>query len=127
MKLASLQREIGLIEDRKAIERLQQQWGHYVSEGMATEAAALFSDGPVASIEYAQQGIRVNSVCPGYIQTDMTKDIMQRVPERVTVTTPMRRMGQPQEIAEMVTWLCSDRASFVTGANYNVDGGYVAM
>lgn len=80
-----------------------------------------------AAIEYAQKGIRVNSVCPGYIQTDMTKDIMQRVPERVTVTTPMRRMGQPQEIAEMVTWLCSDRASFVTGANYNVDGGYVAM
>jgi hypothetical protein len=56
-KLASLQRQINLIEDRKAIERLQQQWAHYVSEGMAKEAAALFSDSPVASIEYAQQGI----------------------------------------------------------------------
>jgi hypothetical protein len=57
VKLASLQREINLVEDRKAIERLQQQWGHYVSEGMAAEAAALFADGPTASIEYAQQGV----------------------------------------------------------------------
>jgi len=56
-KLASLQREVELIEDRKAIERLQQQWGHYISEGMATEAAALFSSSPVASIEFAQQGV----------------------------------------------------------------------
>ncbi len=80
-----------------------------------------------AAIEYAQKGIRVNSVCPGYIETDMTKWVMERIPERVTVTTPMRRMGRPEEIAEMVTWLCSDRASYVTGANYNVDGGYAAM
>ena len=56
-KLASLQRQVNLIEDRKAIERLQQMWGYYVSEGMAREAAALFSDSPAASIEYAQQGI----------------------------------------------------------------------
>jgi hypothetical protein len=56
-KLASLQRQVNLIEDRKAVERLQQLWGHYVSEGMASEAAALFSASPVASIEYAQQGV----------------------------------------------------------------------
>jgi hypothetical protein len=56
-RLAALQREVELIEDRKAIERVQQRWGHYVSEGMAVEAAALFSDSPTASIEYAQQGI----------------------------------------------------------------------
>jgi hypothetical protein len=56
-KLASLQQQINLIEDRKAIERLQQMWGYYVSEGMAREAAALFSNSPAASIEYAQQGV----------------------------------------------------------------------
>lgn len=56
-KLASLQRQVELIEDRKAIERLQQAWGHYISEGMAAEAAALFSEGPTASIEYAQMGV----------------------------------------------------------------------
>jgi hypothetical protein len=56
-KLASLQQQINLIEDHKAIERLQQMWAHYISEGQAREAAALFSDSPVASIEFAQQGV----------------------------------------------------------------------
>ncbi|HYP81513.1 MAG TPA: nuclear transport factor 2 family protein [Steroidobacteraceae bacterium] len=56
-KLASLQRQVLLVEDRRAIERLQQLWGHYVSEGMAREAASLFAASPVASIEYAQQGV----------------------------------------------------------------------
>ena len=79
-----------------------------------------------AAIEYATQGLRVNSVCPGYIETDMTKDAMSRRGEEILRSTAARRMGQPQEIAEMVCWLASDRASFVTGANYNVDGGFVA-
>ncbi len=56
-KLASLQQQVQLLEDRRAIERLQQMWGHYISEGMADEAAALFSDSAAASIEFAQQGI----------------------------------------------------------------------
>jgi hypothetical protein len=56
-KMASLQREVNLIEDMKAIERLQQAFGHYVSEGLAAEAAGLFSDRPDASIEFAQQGV----------------------------------------------------------------------
>ena len=79
-----------------------------------------------AAIEYATQGLRVNSVCPGYIETDMTKDAMARRGEEILRSTAMRHMGTPQDIAEMVCWLCSDRAGFVTGANYNVDGGYVA-
>lgn len=79
-----------------------------------------------AAIEYATQGLRVNSVCPGYIETDMTKDAMARRGDDILRATAARRMGTPQEIAEMVCWLCSDRASYVTGANYNVDGGYVA-
>ncbi|MGE0700797.1 MAG: glucose 1-dehydrogenase [Hyphomicrobiaceae bacterium] len=79
-----------------------------------------------AAIEYATQSVRVNSVCPGYIETDMTKDAMARRGEDILRATAMRRMGNAQEIAEMVCWLCSDRASYVTGANYNVDGGYVA-
>ncbi|MFV0296513.1 MAG: glucose 1-dehydrogenase [Hyphomicrobiaceae bacterium] len=79
-----------------------------------------------AAMEYAQQSIRVNSVCPGYIETEMTREVMTRRGEEILSTTPFRRMGTAQEIAEMVCWLCSDRASYVTGANYNVDGGYVA-
>ena len=79
-----------------------------------------------AAIEYAQDGIRVNAVCPGYITTPMTDDVMRRRGGRIMAMVPMNRMGTPEEIAEIVVWLCSDRASFVTGVAYNVDGGYVA-
>jgi hypothetical protein len=56
-KLASLQKQVELLEDAKAIERVQQAYGYYVSEGLGSEAAALFSDSPAASIEYGQQGV----------------------------------------------------------------------
>jgi len=80
-----------------------------------------------AAIEYAQQGVRVNSVCPGYIETEMTREVMSRRGAQILSMVPFNRMGTADEIAEMVCWLCSDRASFVSGANYNVDGGYMAM
>ena len=80
-----------------------------------------------AAIEYAKDNIRVNAVCPGYIETNMTKDAMQRRGDAIMANTPFRRMGKPEEIAEMVTWLASDRASYVSGACYNVDGGYMAV
>jgi NAD(P)-dependent dehydrogenase (short-subunit alcohol dehydrogenase family) len=79
-----------------------------------------------AAIEYAEAGIRVNAVCPGYIQTKMTEEVMTRRGEAILAQTPAKRMGQPEEIAEMVVWLLSDRASYVTGAAYNVDGGWMA-
>ena len=80
-----------------------------------------------AALEYADAKIQVNAVCPGYIETPMTTDAMQRRGEAILRNTPMGRMGQPGEIAEMVVWLLSDRASYVTGACYNVDGGWMAM
>src|SRR5438132_8669476 len=82
-----------------------------------------------AALEYAQQGLRVNCVCPGYIATPMTAQGMQD-PERMArmiANEPVGRMGQPEEIAEAVVWLCSDAASFVTGHTMTVDGGYVAQ
>ena len=79
-----------------------------------------------AGIEYASDNIRVNAVCPGYIATDMTREVRARRGNELMNRVPARRMGEAQEIAEMVCWLCSDRSSYVTGATYNVDGGYVA-
>jgi NAD(P)-dependent dehydrogenase (short-subunit alcohol dehydrogenase family) len=79
-----------------------------------------------AALEYAGDGIRVNAVCPGYIKTRMTEDAMRRRGEVIMGHIPARRMGEPGEIAEMVVWLCSERASYVTGACYNVDGGWMA-
>ena len=80
-----------------------------------------------AAIEYAADKIRVNAVCPGYIRTKMTEEVMSRRGEALMAMIPFHRMGTPEEIAEMVAWLCSDRASYVTGACYNVDGGYMAV
>ena len=80
-----------------------------------------------AALEYADANIRVNAVCPGYIETRMTEEVRRRRGEAILNHTPMHRMGTPGEIAEMVVWLLSERASYVTGACYNVDGGWMAM
>ena len=80
-----------------------------------------------AALEYAEANIRVNAVCPGFIKTRMTEDTMRRRGEEILSQVPLRRMGDPEEIAEMVVWLCSERASYVSGAAYNVDGGWMAI
>jgi len=79
-----------------------------------------------AALEYAASKIRVNAVCPGFIETDMTRDTMARRGAELMALVPFHRMGTADEIAEMVCWLSSDRASYVTGAAYTVDGGYTA-
>lgn len=80
-----------------------------------------------AAIDHAEEQIRVNAVCPGYIETPMTEETMRRRGGRIMARVPMARMGQPEEIAEAVVWLCSERASFVTGVAWAVDGGYTAL
>jgi NAD(P)-dependent dehydrogenase (short-subunit alcohol dehydrogenase family) len=79
-----------------------------------------------AAIEYAQDGIRVNCVNPGYVATPMTEEVVKTRLDEVMAKVPMNRMGLPDEIAEAVVWLCSDKASFMTGASQVVDGGYYA-
>lgn len=83
-----------------------------------------------AALEYARHGIRINAVSPGYIETPMTVGERSIFTgnhlERAVAAVPARRMGQPHEIADVVVWLCSAQASYVTGANYIVDGGVTA-
>jgi NAD(P)-dependent dehydrogenase (short-subunit alcohol dehydrogenase family) len=79
-----------------------------------------------AAMEYAQDGIRVNCVNPGYIKTPMTDEIMKSRYEEIMAKVPMHRLGSAEEIAEAVVWMCSDRASFMTGASHLVDGGFCA-
>ena len=82
-----------------------------------------------AALDYAQQGIRVNAVCPAYTDTAMVQAGIAADPRMAQIMTrsiPMRRLGQPQEIAEAALWLCSDAASFVTGHALTLDGGLTA-
>ena len=83
----------------------------------------------VAALDYAVRGVRVNSVCPGVVETTMLGEAVETNPEMVealAADTPMKRLGQPMEIAAAVVWLCSDEASFITGQNFAVDGGFTA-
>ncbi len=83
-----------------------------------------------AAIEYARTGIRINDVCPGVVDTPLVADMIAQVPKlagRLDQVEPVGRKARPEEIAEAVAWLCSDRASFVTGASVSVDGGITAQ
>lgn len=80
-----------------------------------------------AAIDYADKGIRINAVCPGCILTPMAADIIRRNPamaEEFNKMIPQGRLGQPEEIAHAVMWLCSPGASFVQGSALMVDGGF---
>ena len=80
-----------------------------------------------AALEYAEQGIRVNAICPGVIDTEMVERFTGGEPEAeaaMVATEPVGRLGHPDEIADAVVWLSSDRSSFVTGQAIAVDGGF---
>jgi len=78
-----------------------------------------------AATEYGKDNIRVVTVCPGWIKTRMTEELRAQKDADTTIqnTVPLKRMGEPEEVAEMVIWLASDAASFVTGGAFIVSGG----
>jgi len=80
-------------------------------------------------VRVAREGIRVNAVCPGFVYTALTANVTGNpaVHETMQQLHPMGRLGQPEEIANVILFLASDEASFVTGAAWTVDGGYTAM
>ncbi len=82
-----------------------------------------------AALDYARMNIRVNGICPGPIDTDMMLAVDRgdtEVRRRIESAVPLARYGQPEEVAELVAWLLSDRSSYVTGQMVGIDGGLLA-
>jgi acetoacetyl-CoA reductase len=73
--------------------------------------------------EVARKGVTVNTISPGYIATEMTQAIAEEVRAQIVAQVPMARMGTPEEVAYLVGILCDERAGYITGANYEVNGG----
>jgi NAD(P)-dependent dehydrogenase (short-subunit alcohol dehydrogenase family) len=83
-----------------------------------------------AALEYASQGLQINAICPGTARTSMVTDVVAESPEldaELKRLHPIGRIAEPEEIAEAALWLCSSRASFVSGTALSVDGGFVAQ
>lgn len=80
-----------------------------------------------AALEYASQNIRINSIGPGYILTPLLSTLDEAAMKALVGLHPIGRLGKAEEVAALALWLNSDKASFVTGAYYNVDGGYLAQ
>lgn len=83
-----------------------------------------------AALEYGRMGVRVNAVCPSFIRTEMFERSLagrQDLADRLVRNSPLRRLGEPTEVAEAVVWLCSDASSFVNGHALTVDGGMTAQ
>jgi len=80
-----------------------------------------------AAGEFGREGVRVNAVCPGVIDTPMVARGEEAGLEQVAQASPLGRMGEPEEVAAAAAWLCSDDASFVTGESLVIDGGYTCQ
>jgi NAD(P)-dependent dehydrogenase (short-subunit alcohol dehydrogenase family) len=130
-----LKYEIGqmLRQGGGAIVNVASNFGLVGSRGMPAYAASkhgVIGLTKTAALEYARHDVRVNAVCPGPTRTPLLETVLREQPEIVAAieaAQPIGRIGRAQEIAEAILWLCSDGASFVTGAALSVDGGYVTQ
>ena len=99
------------------------QIGNYGQANYSASKAGVIALTKTTAKELAGRGIGVNGVAPGFVDTEMTAVLSDKVKEGLLAQIPMRRMGMPEEVAEAVYWLCSDAASYITGQILNVNGG----
>lgn len=117
------QREGGVIVNASSVSGLVGRSG---SGAYCASKHAIVGLTKSAALEYAQAGIRVNAVCPGFIDTPFVQASIAMRGAKLLESVPMHRLGTPDEVAQMVTWLFSDRASYVTGSTMGMDGGFMA-
>jgi acetoacetyl-CoA reductase len=99
------------------------QKGQFGQTNYSTAKAGIHGFSMALAQEVATKGVTVNTVSPGYIGTDMVRAVKPEVLEKIVASIPVRRLGEPQEIASIVAWLASDEAGFSTGADFSLNGG----
>ena len=100
-------------------------YGNFGQTNYVASKAGVIGITKVWARELGKDGIRVNAVAPGFIQTNMTAGMPEKVVDMMGEKVPLKRWGQPEDIANAYTFLASDEASYITGAVLNVDGGVV--
>jgi acetoacetyl-CoA reductase len=105
------------------ISSINGQRGQYGQTNYSTAKAGIHGFSMALAQEVASRGVTVNSVSPGYIGTDMVRAVRPEVLEKIVATIPVKRLGEPAEIASIVSWLASDESAFATGADFSVNGG----
>lgn len=100
-------------------------YGNFGQTNYVASKSAVIGMTKVWARELGPKGIRVNAVAPGFIATEMTRGIPEKVQQMIIEKTPLKRMGSPEEVAKVYLFLASDDASFVNGAVISVDGGLV--
>jgi 3-oxoacyl-[acyl-carrier protein] reductase len=91
----------------------------------AASKAGLIGFSKSVAREFASRGITCNVVCPGFIETDMTRSLSEELRKKLLERIPLQRLGQPEDVAGVVAFLCSPAASYITGQILTVDGGMV--
>jgi acetoacetyl-CoA reductase len=99
------------------------QKGQFGQVNYSTAKAGLHGFTMALAQEVASKGVTVNTVSPGYIGTDMVKAVRQDVLDKIIATIPVKRLGQPEEIASIIAWLASEEGGYSTGADFSVNGG----
>ncbi len=96
--------------------------------GYTASKGAVLSVTRLCAMDYAKYNIRVNSISPGFIDTPLLQSIWREMPEHakeLLKSVPLGRLGKPEEIVSLITFLLSDEASYITGVNIIIDGGYI--
>jgi acetoacetyl-CoA reductase len=105
------------------ISSINGQRGQYGQTNYSTAKAGIHGFSMALAQEVASRGVTVNSVSPGYIGTDMVRAVKPEVLEKIVGSIPVKRLGEPSEIASIVSWLASDESAFATGADFSLNGG----